>query len=46
MSDEGSCDNMVAKSTLGKMKLKTKPHLQLYNVIWVDKDAHLVTFRC
>jgi len=43
MIDEGSCVNIIAKTTLEKMGLKAESHPHPYNVNWVDKTAQSIT---
>jgi len=43
--NEGSCANIIDKTTLEKMGLKAKPHSHSYNVNWVDKTAQSITQR-
>ena len=42
MIDGGSCVNIIAKTPINKMGLKTEPHPQPYNVTWVDKMAQAI----
>jgi len=46
MIDGGSCVNIIANSAVEQMNIKTEPHLQPYNVTWVDKTTHSVTQCC
>jgi len=43
--DEGSCPNIIAKTTLEKMSLKVGPHPRSYNTNWIDKTAQSFTQR-
>ena len=46
MIDGGSCVNIIAKTPINKMGLKTEPHPQPYNVTWVDKMAQAIIQCC
>jgi len=46
MIDGGSCVNIIAKTTIDKMGLKAEPHLQPYNMTWIDKTAKAITQPC
>ena len=39
MIDGGSCANIIVKTTLEKMSIKTEPHPYSYHVNWVNKTA-------
>ena len=46
MIDGGSCENIIAKTSLEKMCIKAEPHPHSYNVNWVDKTAQSITQHC
>ena len=46
MIDGGSCVNIISKTALEKIGLKTKPRSHLYNVNWVDKTAQYIIQHC
>jgi len=46
MIDEGSCANIIVKTTLEKMSFKAEPHSHSHHVNWVDKTPQSITQRC
>ena len=46
MIDEVSCANIITNTAFEKMGLKVEPHLNPYNVNWVDKNAQSITQCC
>jgi len=46
MIDGDRYANIIAKTALQKMGLKTEPHPHPYNVNWVDKTARSITQHC
>ncbi|XP_057958649.1 uncharacterized protein LOC131151421 [Malania oleifera] len=44
--DGGSCMNVISKSAAEKLRLKTEPHSNPYNVAWVNAMTMPVSHRC
>ncbi|XP_057969585.1 uncharacterized protein LOC131158744 [Malania oleifera] len=42
----GSCMNVISKSAAEKLRLKTEPHPNPYNVAWVNATTVPVSHRC
>ncbi|GAV90160.1 hypothetical protein CFOL_v3_33569 [Cephalotus follicularis] len=44
--DNGSCMNIVSKTTNGRLNLKAEPHSKPFRVSWVNKTSLPVSERC
>ncbi|GJZ51232.1 reverse transcriptase [Tanacetum coccineum] len=45
--DGGSCENIISRDLVHKMKLPVEKHLELYSIVWITDGAGIrVTKRC